>query len=135
MRSKSCLLPFVISIQRIQSFGSIFLLQITLQRTNDSVNSLGTSITRRNVNLLKNPPAWPHINYSFYLPQISNYLFFTLVREASSKTRASFFIRGSKHLETIKVLRLRRRAFIRFSVFGTPDENLALVFDLLLEIL
>ena len=45
---------------------------------------------------------------------------------------ASFFIRGSKHLETIKALRLRRRAFIFFSVFGDPDEELALVFDLLL---
>ena len=56
-----------------------------------------------------------------------------LVWEASSKTRASFFIRGSKHLETIKALRLRRRAFICFSVFGTPDEKLALVFDLLLQ--
>ena len=44
-----------------------------------------------------------------------------------------FFIRGSKHLETIKALRLWSRAFIRFSVFGTPDENLALVFDLLLH--
>ena len=36
--------------------------------------------------------------------------------------------------ETIKALRLRHRAFIRFSVFGTPEEKLALVFDLLLEI-
>ena len=42
------------------------------------------------------------------------------------------FIRGSKHLEAIKALRLRRRAFNFFSVFGTPDEKLALVFDLLL---
>ena len=57
-----------------------------------------------------------------------------LLWEASSKTRALFFIRGSKHLETIKALRLRRRAFICFSVFGTPDEKLALVFDLLRKI-
>ena len=42
-----------------------------------------------------------------------------------SKTRASCFIRGSKHLETIKALGLRPRAFICFSVFGTPDETLA----------
>ena len=48
-----------------------------------------------------------------------------------SKTRASCFIRGSKHLETIKALGLRPRAFICFSVFGTPDETLALVFDIL----
>ena len=48
-----------------------------------------------------------------------------------SKTRASCFIRGSKHLETIKELGLRTRAFICFSVFGTPDETLALVFDIL----
>ena len=39
-----------------------------------------------------------------------------------SKTRASCFIRGAKHLETI---------IICFSVFGTPDETLALVFDIL----
>ena len=50
-----------------------------------------------------------------------------------SKTRASCFIRGSKHLETIKALGLRPRAFICFSVFGTPDQTLALVFDILLE--
>ena len=48
-----------------------------------------------------------------------------------SKTRASCFIRGSKHLETIKALGLRPRAFIYFSVFGTPDETLAFVFDIL----
>ena len=42
---------------------------------------------------------------------------------------------GSKHLETIEALRLRRRAFFRFSVFETPDENLALVFDLLHQII
>ena len=58
---------------------------------------------------------------------------FTLVWEAISKTRASCFIRGSKHLETIKAPGLRPRAFICFSVFGTPDETLALVFDILLE--
>ena len=51
-----------------------------------------------------------------------------------SKTRASCFIRGSKHLETIKALGLRPRAFICFSVFGTPDETLALVFDILLQV-
>ena len=56
---------------------------------------------------------------------------FTLVLEAISKTRASCFIRGYKHLETIKALGLRPRAFICFSVFGTPDETLALVFDIL----
>ena len=49
-----------------------------------------------------------------------------------SKTNASCFIRGSKHLETIKALGLRPRAFITFSVLGTPDETLALVFDILL---
>ena len=48
-----------------------------------------------------------------------------------SKTRASCFIRGSKHLETMKALGLRPRAFFCFSVFGTPDETLALVFDIL----
>ena len=50
-----------------------------------------------------------------------------------SKTRASCFIRGSKHLETIKARGRRPSAFICFSVFGTPDETLALVFDILNE--
>ena len=52
-----------------------------------------------------------------------------------SKTRASCFNRGSKHLEAIKALGLRPRAFICFSVFETPDETLALVFDILHQIL
>ena len=50
-----------------------------------------------------------------------------------SKTRPSCFIRGSRHLETIKALGLRPRAFICFSVSGSPDKTLALVFDKLLE--
>ena len=50
-----------------------------------------------------------------------------------SKTCASCFIRGSKHLETVKARGRRPRAFICFSVFGTPDETLALVFDILLN--
>ena len=41
--------------------------------------------------------------------------------------------RGSNHLETTKALRPRRRALIRFLVFGTPDKKLAFVFDLLLQ--
>ena len=61
--------------------------------------------------------------------------FYCIVSEITSKTRASGFIRGSKHLERIKALGLRPRAFICFSVFGTPDETLALVFDILLEAL
>ena len=48
-----------------------------------------------------------------------------------SKTRASCFIRGSRDLETIKALALRPRAFICFSVSGTPGEKLALVLDIL----
>ena len=50
-----------------------------------------------------------------------------------SKTRASCFITDSRHLETIKALGLRPRAFICFTVSGTPDETLALVFDILHE--
>ena len=38
---------------------------------------------------------------------------------------------GYKHLETIKARGRRPSAFISFSVFGTPDETLALVFDIL----
>ena len=37
------------------------------------------------------------------------------------------FTRDFKHLETIKALGLRPRAFIHFLVFGTPDETLTLV--------
>ena len=50
-----------------------------------------------------------------------------------SKTRASCFIRDSKHVEAIKAPGLRSHAFIYFSVFGTPDETLALVLDMLLQ--
>ena len=39
-------------------------------------------------------------------------------------------MRGSKNLETINALGLSS-CFITFSVFGTPDETLALVFDIL----
>lgn len=53
------------------------------------------------------------------------------VGEVISKTRASCFIRGSKHLEKIKAQGLRHRAFICFAEFGTPDETLTLVFDIL----
>ena len=44
-----------------------------------------------------------------------------------------FLFRLRSYLETIKALGLRPRAFICFSVFGTPDETLALVFDILLQ--
>ena len=37
----------------------------------------------------------------------------------TKKTCASYLVKGSKHLKTIKALRLWRRAFISFSVFGT----------------
>ena len=47
-----------------------------------------------------------------------------------SKTRASCFIGVSKHLETIKALGLRPRAFICFSVFWYPDETFALVLEI-----
>ena len=42
------------------------------RRTRNRSDPDSTSITRRNVNLLKNPPAWPHIKYSFHLPRIRN---------------------------------------------------------------
>ena len=44
-----------------------------------------------------------------------------------------FLFRLRSHLETIKALGLRPRAFICFSVSGYPGQTLALVFDLLLE--
>ena len=73
------------------------------------------------------------VDHTFWWPILRKkfHEIFTLVWEAISKTRASCFIRGSKHLETIKALGLRPRAFICFSVFGTPDETLALVFDII----
>ena len=54
-----------------------------------------------------------------------------IVLEAISKTRASCLTGVSRHLETIKALGLRPRAFICFSVSGYPGQTLALVFDLL----
>ena len=66
------------------------------------------------------------------------YLFYCFVWEVISKTRASGFIRGSPN--TLKQwkhsaygLVLSCRAFICFSAFGTPDETLALVFNILLQ--
>ena len=46
-----------------------------------------------------------------------------MLLEAISKTSASGFIGGKKHLETIKTLG-------RFIWFRTPDETLALVVDI-----
>ena len=40
------------------------------------------------------------------------------------------FIGVSKHFETIKALGLRPCAFICFSVFGYPNETLALVLEI-----
>ena len=48
------------------------------------------------------------------------YFFYRFVWEVISKTRASGFIRGSKHLETIKALGLRLCAFTCFSVGLEP---------------
>ena len=75
------------------------------------------------------------VDHTFWWPILRKkfHEIFTIGWEAISKTRASCFIRGSNHLETIKTLGLRPRAFICFSVFGTPDETLALVFDILLQ--
>ena len=61
------------------------------------------------------------------------YDLFETDREKLFPTRASCFIGVSKHLETIKALGLRPRAFICFSVFGYPDETLALVLEIVLN--
>ena len=73
------------------------------------------------------------VDHTFWWPILRKKVheIFTLVWEDISKTRASGFIRRSKHLETIKALG-RSGAFICFSVFGTPDKTLALVVDILL---
>ena len=48
-----------------------------------------------------------------------------------SKTRASALSRVPNNEKQMKALGLRPRAFICFSVFGTRDKALALVFDIL----
>ena len=72
------------------------------------------------------------------IKELKQYLLITkevwIVLEAISKTRASCLTGVSRHLETIKALGLRPRAFICFSVSGNPGQTLALVFDLLLPI-
>ena len=46
---------------------------------------------------------------------------YCFILEAVSKKLALCFIKGTKHLETIKALGLGSHAFITFSVFGTHD--------------
>ena len=58
------------------------------------------------------------------------HIFYCLVWEVISKTRASCFIRGFKHLETDESTRPQAECFYCFTVFGSPDETLALVFDI-----
>ena len=102
------------------------------------------SITPYDVNLLKSSTFWTtpkKIEYSFSF----QFTFACLIKqkiiifhsylvkngwEVMSKTRASCFIRGSKHPETIKALRLGRSASICYSVFVAPDNTLTLVFDI-----
>ena len=45
------------------------------------------------------------------------------LRSNISKTRASCFIRGSKHRETDKSTRPQAECFYCFEVFGIPDET------------
>ena len=52
-----------------------------------------------------------------------------------SKTRASCFITGSKYLETDESTRPAASCFHLFLVFRTRDKALALVFDILHDIL
>ena len=69
-----------------------------------------------------------------FISSIQCSLFRAFCWEVISTTCASCFIRGSKHLETIKTLGLRPRVLISFSVFGTSDEILTLVVDILRKI-
>ena len=67
------------------------------------------------------------------MEKMSHCIFFNcFLSKVISKTRASCFVRGSKHLETIKAHGLPPHAFICFSLFGTHDETFAFVFDILL---
>ena len=65
---------------------------------------------------------------------LHNFLLHYCIWEASSKTRASFLIRGSKHLEMIKALSLGvvHSSFSR--CLEPADVKLALVFDLLRQV-
>ena len=58
---------------------------------------------------------WHWINLSYF------------ICEVMSKICTLCFIRGSKHLETIKALSLAPCAFICFLVFGTLNETLTLM--------
>ena len=74
VRSKSCQLPFATSVQRIQSFGSIFLLQITFEGTNDTINisflppswilTTNSSATERPFRHYLSSERWPCVNRS-----------------------------------------------------------------------
>ena len=56
-------------------------------------------------------------------------VFIVSVEKSSQKRVLRVSSEGSKHFETIKAL----GRFICFSVFGTPDETLTFVFDILLS--
>ena len=61
-------------------------------------------------------------------------IFFLLYRLRSHLRNSCFgFHQGFQTPRKNKALCLRPRAFICFSVFGTPDETLALVFDMFLK--
>ena len=62
---------------------------------------------------------------------LNTYLFLHLLHLRSYfQNSSSCFIGVSKYLATIKALGLRPRAFICFSVFGYPNETLALVLEI-----
>ena len=92
-----------------------------------------TSIMRRNVifisfttNKKQTIAYWARLLITYFSEIIP--LILTLVWEVMSKTCASCFIRGSRHLKTIKALGLRPHAFICFWVSGTPDETIRTCF-------
>ena len=72
----------------------------------------------------KTPPGF-HLKWNMFFisDQILSFLLFRLRRLVKKKGGGSCFITGSKHL--------RPRAFICISVFGTRNEALTFVFDIL----
>ena len=79
------------------------------------------------------------VNYCSFIwggqyKKMYHYIFFFIVSfEKSSQKLVLRVSSGIPITSKLRALGLRPRAFICFSVFGIPDETLALVFDILLE--
>ena len=129
-------------------FSSVFSMDITntkIKKHSKMKNPLNFFLWRchlqYHMTLLKTnnnkiPTFWLFLKYilSWEIKALKQYLLITkevwIVLEAISKTRASCLTGVSRHLETIKALGLRPRAFIGFSVSRNSGQTLALVFGI-----